>query len=92
MAIEYRTLDYTSTEEMRRYLTLFYAIPAGVDEYYCAKSANNSASGRIESTSENACERYVIRCPCRRLSINSYHRLMMALQGGAGGPYFPRET
>ena len=39
MVIEYRTLDYTNTEEMRRYLTLFYAIPAGVDEYYSAKSA-----------------------------------------------------
>jgi GNAT superfamily N-acetyltransferase len=37
--IEYRTLDYANTEEMRRYLTLFYAIPAGHDEYYVARSA-----------------------------------------------------
>jgi GNAT superfamily N-acetyltransferase len=57
MAIEYRTLDYSSTEEMRRYLTLFYAIPAGVDEYYSAKSAQfieaSVATARQQENSTN---------------------------------------
>lgn len=37
MTIEYRTLDYADTDEIRRYLVSFYAIPAGVDEYHFAK-------------------------------------------------------
>lgn len=39
MSIEYRTLNYADTEEMRRYLTLFYGIPAMLDEFYHPKSA-----------------------------------------------------
>jgi len=39
MLIEYRTLNYADTEEMRRYLTLFYGIPAMLDEFYFPKSA-----------------------------------------------------
>jgi GNAT superfamily N-acetyltransferase len=39
MSIEYRTLNYADTEEMRCYLTLFYGIPAMLDEFYFPKSA-----------------------------------------------------
>ena len=39
MSIEYRTLNYADTEEMRRYLTLFYEIPAMLDEFYSPKPA-----------------------------------------------------
>lgn len=38
MLIEYRTLNYADTEEIRRYLTLFYEIPALLDEFYFPKS------------------------------------------------------
>ena len=39
MSIEYRTLNYADTNEMRRYLVLFYGIPAVLDEFYRPKSA-----------------------------------------------------
>lgn len=37
MTIEHRTLDYANDDELRRYLALFYAIPAGVDPYHFAR-------------------------------------------------------
>lgn len=41
MAIEYRTLDYANTDEVRRNLARFYAIPAELDDsYYVPRSAD----------------------------------------------------
>ena len=39
MVVEFRTLDYANTGEVRRYLELFYAVPAEWDEYYLPKSS-----------------------------------------------------
>jgi GNAT superfamily N-acetyltransferase len=44
MTIEFRTLDYANTAEMRRYLELFYEIPAELDAYYVPKSSDFIAS------------------------------------------------
>jgi GNAT superfamily N-acetyltransferase len=44
MTIEFRTLDYANTAEMRRYLELFYEIPAELDAYYAPKSSDFIAS------------------------------------------------
>jgi hypothetical protein len=38
MTTEYRRLDYANDGEIRRYLELFYALPAELDEYYVQRS------------------------------------------------------
>ena len=55
MSIRYRTLDYANTDEVRRYLTLFYAIPSQLDDYHVERSPEFiTRSVAIAQQEENA--------------------------------------
>src|SRR5688572_4049780 len=57
MAIEYRGLDYANDAELRRYLELFYALPAELDEYHVPRSSayidDKIAKARAEEDETN---------------------------------------